>query len=242
MAALYQDDLAHVQIQGFAGDAQAATPQIIQLLENRGIAGGCAVDIGCGAGITLKGFAEAGFDVHGIEPSPALAAEARRLVPDATVEVASAGAASLPSCDVITALGEVFGYMPPSGRGPSLRTIFAKCAKSLRPGGFLIFDLLLAGKGPPLDYRTWVSGDDWAVLTEGREDVARAMFRRDIQIFRKSGTHYRRSDERHVLRVPSVSQVLSDLRACGFAARSARAYGTVAMRPRRAAFIARRKL
>jgi SAM-dependent methyltransferase len=68
----------------------------------RGPGAGRLLEVGCGAGEFLAEARAAGYEVWGVEASPAAAAEARRLVPEATVLVGEleAVAARLPAFDV----------------------------------------------------------------------------------------------------------------------------------------------
>jgi hypothetical protein len=73
-----------------------------------------------------------------------------------------------------------------------------------------------------------------AMLSE-RLDTA---FRR-ITMFRRSGRHYRRSEETHIIRLYERAHVLDALRAAGFSARTARGWDGEAMLPGRTVFVAR---
>ena len=91
MTDAYRDDLAFIHDAGFGGMARAAGPVLVNALRKRGFDGGLVVDLGCGSGILSQAMAEAGYDVLGIDISPAMIALARERVPTGTFRVGSLG-------------------------------------------------------------------------------------------------------------------------------------------------------
>ncbi len=89
-----------------------------------------------------------------------------------------------------------------------------------------------------MNYRTWRSGPDWAVLVEVSEDRKRRKLTRRIITFRAVNARIRRGEERHTLECFSRASVERALRAAGFKFRSSRRYGNWLLPPRRWAFIA----
>jgi len=238
----YGADLAHVQGAGFGDFAASVAPGVLAELRAAGIRRGTVVDLGCGAGPWLAALTRAGYDAVGIEVSPALAKLARRAAPKATVRVGSIYEVAIPSCDAITALGEVLGYLPLDGaRIPTFGAFFRRVAMALRPGGVFAFDLIVRNAKRPLRTRNYRVGDDWAVTAETIEDPRQGTLTRDITIFRKRGATWRRSDELHRVRVPSRQEIASDLREAGFTVKSGRRIGRFTLAPHRIAFIARRR-
>jgi SAM-dependent methyltransferase len=236
---MYQPDLAYIQHDGFADFAAEAGAGVLALLRQAGIMSGHVVDLGCGDGGWLRQLTRARFSATGIEQSASLAKYARAAAPQATVRVASLHRTAFSRCDAITALGEVLSYLPSASARPSLASLFRRAHRALRPGGLLIFDLLVAG--PPMNYRTGRAGPTWAVLADVREDAARRRLIRDITTFRELRGGYRRGHERHVLAVSQRDRVVAALRQTGFAVRTSRRYGGFALPPRRLAFMARKR-
>jgi hypothetical protein len=150
---------------------------------------------------------------------------------------------ALPRCRAAFAIGEAFAYLPAQARRPpSLRSTFARVARALEPGGLLVLDLIAAGGGPPMAYRSWQAGESWAVLVDVREDQSARIVQRQITAFRGNGGGvYRRTDERHAVAVYARSDVEGWLNAAGLRARVQRRYGRVALPPRRLGFVARRE-
>jgi SAM-dependent methyltransferase len=239
---IYGPDLAHIQHAGFSDFARRAAPFLLSLFRGSGLARGRVVDLGCGDGAWLRRLTDAGYAATGIDQSLALVRIARSVAPHAAVRLGSVYATPIPACDAVTALGEVLNYRPESSRRPpTLAATFRRVAAALPPGGWFVFDLLVAGEGPPMDYRVWSEGQGWTVLVRVEEDRPRRRLTRDIVTYRRRGREWHRHVERHVLRVPSRAEVAAALRAAGFTVRVATRYGEAALLPRRAAFIARRR-
>lgn len=235
---MYRENLAFVHHRGFGRFVRDVGPELLTLFRAHGIASGHAVDLGCGDGTWLRALTGAGFAATGIDRSAAFVRLARRAAPRAQVRRASLDRAAFPRCDAMTALGEVFNYLPPGRRASSLARVFRRAHRALRPGGLLVFDLLVAGR--PMRYDTTRAGPGWSVRVRVREDPRRRRLTREIVATRRRGTRETRQRETHVLRVPTRADVLADLRRAGFTAMSARRYGTVGLAPRRVAFVAKK--
>src|SRR5271170_5383990 len=111
MTDAYRDDLAYIHDAGFGGMARAAAPVLIDALRKRGFARGLVVDLGCGSGILSQAMVEAGYDLLGIDISPAMIALARERVPGGTFRVGSLVTVDLPPCIAVAAVGECFNYL-----------------------------------------------------------------------------------------------------------------------------------
>src|SRR5690606_5664985 len=180
---MYRDDLARIHHEGFSELARGAAPALLAMLRRAGHRRGRVVDLGCGSGVWLRALARAGYEAVGVEPSPAFARLARRHAPGARIEIASAHDVALPACVAVTALGEVLSYCGPNGRAPDLPRLFRRVAAALPRGGLFAFDLMVCAPGPPMAYRTWRAGRDWAVLVDVSEDRRRHRLVREITTF-----------------------------------------------------------
>lgn len=214
MPSLYQEDLAWVHDDGFDDLAESAARMVLDLVEPVGR----AVDLGCGSGILLARLAAAGFDPWGLDLSPDMVGLARRRLPDAHIQVGDATAAPLPSCRVVTAIGEVLAYaMAPGADGrwtECLRTI----RTALGPEGVLLFDLPTPGRAADGPTHASRKGRGWRVEATAREDDGRLV--RTIDTWRTlRGQPERHTREVHVLVLRDPEQVLGDLEAAGFEAR-----------------------
>ena len=240
MRSLYQEDLAYIHHAGFSGLATGAAPGLLALFRKAGITEGLVVDLGCGSGLWARDLLAAGYSVLGVDSSPAMIELAREVAPGATFEVASLHDVEIPPCSAVTSLGESIGYLPAdSTAGQELGGLFARVARSLRPGGLFIFDLILRSRGRPMQYRGWSAGPDWAVLADVREDPDAPLLTREITTFREVGAAYRRSCETHQVRLYTREEIERELRQAGFSVRVLRRYGTHDLPPQRLAFCGR---
>jgi SAM-dependent methyltransferase len=235
---MYQENVAYAHHKGFGELAAAAGPELLKIFRAHRIVEGHVVDVGCGDGTWLRTLTEAGFAATGIDQSAVFVRLARGAAPLAAVRRASLYRVAFPRCDAMTALGEVFNYLPSGAKtSPSLFRVFRRAHAALRPGGVLIFDLLVSGR-PLMHYETARAGSDWAVFTRVSEDRKHHRLARQIVAFRRSGSRYTREQETHTLQVPSHASVLSDLRRAGFIAHASARYGALALARRRVAFVA----
>lgn len=233
----YQPDLAYIHDVGFGDYARKAAPGLLSTLRRAGIRSGLVVDLGCGSGIWAADLTRHGYDVLGIDISSAMIELARRRAPSAKFVNASFLNAKLPSCNAVTAIGEIFNYTF-DGRNSrrELARFFRRVYEALRPGGVFIFDIAEPGRALR---RAHAQGKDWAILFEavpGRDLLIRRM-----TTFRHVGKLYRRSEEIHRLRLYQSSDIAAELRGAGFAVRLLRAYGRMLLPSGNAAFVATKR-
>lgn len=238
MSSFYEEDLAYIHQAGFSAHARNAGETVFARLQDAGIDSGLVVDLGCGSGIWAAMLVGAGFDVLGFDISAAMIRLARRNAPAAEFRCASISEAHIPSCVAVTAFGEVFNYRSDV---LSLPVLFSRIARSLCSGGLFVFDVLVGSGEPLMQYRSWQSGDDWAVLTEVHEQPADRRLERHIISFRAEGAWYRRTEEHHLLHVWHPDDVEAALLSAGFKFSSADRYGTYQLAERRLAYFARKE-
>ena len=77
MTETYRDDLAYIHDAGFGNFARAAAAVLVEMLHRSAISDGLVIDLGCGSGILSEAVSQAGYDVLGIDISPAMVAMAR---------------------------------------------------------------------------------------------------------------------------------------------------------------------
>lgn len=221
----YREDLAFIHDLGFGDMAVAAADVLLEALE--GFAGGTVVDLGCGSGILAERVAAAGFDVVGIDLSPAMIDIARRRVPGAEFRCESLLSAELPACIAVVAVGECFNYrFDPRHSREEVVGLFRRIYRALVPGGVLLFDAAEPGRVPgggPV--RTFVDGGDWTVLMTAQEHPGTRVLTRRITSFRCLGDLYRRDDEVHELELHPRDELLEELAEAGFESRVLEAYG-----------------
>lgn len=215
---------------GFYGEAQAAihderygdlarayAATITDGLRAQGLDRGLVVDLGCGSGILAAELGAAGYDVLGVDLSPAMLEIARRRAPRATLLEASVWDVELPPAVALAATGEVLGYLA-DGRADAARIqdFLRRAARALTPGGLLAFDLAAPGRGGPTGTREQlVEGDDWVMHFRATEDAGARLLRRRMVIFWREGAHYRRVDELHELRLYEPADVGALVRDAG---------------------------
>jgi SAM-dependent methyltransferase len=234
---LYNTDLAHIHIDGYGFHWESAAPAILRWLDEADIRGGTAVDLGCGGGQWLAKLASHGFAPVGVDISPVMIRAARKLVPQAKLLCGSFADAKLPSCDVVTSLGEPLNYLPNSAQ---FRRTLKNVAAALRPGGLFIFDVRLRSSKPVAPRTAARMGDDWACIADIEEDTA-GRLTREITTFRRHGRSYHRSQETHRLQLYSSTEITAWLRALRFRVRTRKHYGDYQLGPRQAVFVAKKR-
>jgi SAM-dependent methyltransferase len=233
----YQADLAYIHDVGFGGFARDAAPGLLAILQQRGIASGFVIDLGCGSGIWARALTDAGYKALGIDISAAMIALARQKAPRAHFQKASLLRVKLPNCDAVTSIGECLNYRFDEHGEAERRSFFARVLAALRPGGVFVFDLLQPGAmrgGKP--ERIFSTGKDWAILVEKTEAGHRLT--RTMTLFRQVGTLYRRSTETHVVHLFRAADIARELRGVGFRVRILRGYGALKFRKAQVGFIA----
>ena len=236
----YEADLAYVHHTGFTSFVRKATPGLLQLLRQNDIRRGLVVDAGCGSGIWARELTGRGYDVLGIDISPAMIRLARKQAPGARFQVGSFLSAPLPSCDAVTSIGEVVNYAFDRKNGKQgLARFFRRVYRALRTGGIFVFDIVEPGLVPGgMPQKRYLEGPDWTILLEVRE--RRNILTRRIVTFRQVGRLYRRSEEVHRLHLYAGSEVLAQLSRAGFEARLLSGYGRFQCAPAHAAILARK--
>jgi SAM-dependent methyltransferase len=234
---IYDEDLAYIQAKGFGGLAEGAAPEIVRRLRRAAVPVTRVVDAGCGAGPLSNALVEAGFEVTGIDASPALLEYARVAAPKAQFVCGSICELELPACEAIVALGEPLTYHDPGVDALArLRTFFERAASVLPSGGLLIFDLIERGD-VSLSNRGFRSGDDWAILYETQGQGHSLL--RFIETFRRVGECYRRRYETHCVHVFNAIEVREELHRW-FRVDMTGSYGAQELGPRRVAFFGTR--
>lgn len=236
----YGADLAYIHHLGFSAFARAAAPAFATLLERAGIRRGRIVDLGCGSGVLARELTAFGHTVVGIDASREMLAIAREQAPAAEFVQGDLHAAPLGDCDAVFAIGESLSYCGARPQAIPLAAILSRIGRAVRPGGLLVFDLVVRGR-PLMAYRTWQAGEGWAVLVDVREDRVARTVTRDITTFRAATHGYRRGAEKHTAAVYSRLEVVRWLHTAGFSSIVRRRYGRVALPPRRLGFVARRR-
>jgi len=224
-ASAYGPDLAFVHDAGFSYFAERAGAEAIRLLARNGVRAGLVVDVGCGSGVFARRLLAAGYDVLGLDLSPAMVRLARKNAPRARFVVGSFADAPLPPCDAVVAMGEVLGYLLDARAGRGLGAFFRRAFVALRPGGLLLADFLTPLPEHPRAWTRHVSGEGWDVVATIAEDARAKILSRRIVTFRGRGASFRRTEERHRMRLRGRAEISGLLARAGFESAIGGAYG-----------------
>ena len=239
----YGEDLAFINDDGFSDFTSGTTPGVLGLLRRAGIESGLVVDLGCGSGRLALALGNAGYDVLGVDLSPAMTRMARKRAPKARFETGSLLSAKLPACDAVTAIGEIVNYrFDPKHSRAALTALFRRVHKALRPGGLFVFDVAGPDRVPadvPEQYSK--ESPDWFIHVEVDGNAqTRWMTRRIVSFRRNASGRYRRSEELHRLRLFDPGEVASELESIGFQTRTRQSYGRFRLYPGMHAMVARK--
>jgi SAM-dependent methyltransferase len=239
----YKEDLAYIHDVGYGDYAIESAPGILNILTQNRIYTGLIVDLGCGSGLSARAFTQAGYQVLGVDISPAAIAIARQRVPDAEFRVESLFNTEIPPCNAVTAIGECFNYrFDPHSNLQMLVRLFDRVYQALAPGGIFIFDIAEPGQLDGKMSKGFTEGDDWIVLVEKEEDRERSTLVRRIVTLRKIGEHYRRNDEVHHLQLYRSTDIAQALVNSGFQVEIAHSYGRYELPKAHAVAISRKPM
>lgn len=221
----YQEDLAYIHDVGFTKFLSDSTPALLKIMRQHRIKKGHVVDIGCGSGTWAKELEIKGYSVSGIDISSSMIDIARRRAPKSNFVVGSFLKYQLPSCEVVTAFGEIFNYLfDKQNNLTRLYAFFKRVYDALQPDGLFIFDIAEPGRGQGPKQKH-VDNGDWTVIVDVEEDAKTNRLTRQVVNYRKIGDSYRRSDEKHVLQLYKGTDIAKKLRTIGFKVRIVKGYG-----------------
>ena len=239
----YREDLAHINDTGFSDFTEAASPGLLALLRHYRVESGMVVDLGCGSGHWANVLTGAGYEVLGVDLSPAQIELAKQRAPKASFQTESLMSVAIPACDAITAIGEIVNYQFDSTQTRSaLSRLFRRAYKALRPGGLLIFDVAGPDRVPKtVPALFWKEALDWSIFVDVDGNAqARWMTRRIVCFRRNADGFFRRSEELHRMRLHHPEDILAELKSIGFIARVTDRYGSFRLYPGMHAIIARK--
>lgn len=237
---IYGEDLAYIHHAGFGDLARDAAPALVDELRRGGIADGLVVDLACGSGILARELVAAGYDVLGVDASPAMIDLARATAPEARFVVAALSEFRIPECAAVFCIGEGLGYLGPGRQRVELGPLVDRVHDALLPGGLFAFDVLETAEDAPMRYATERAGPGWRVLAEVSADVAASVVTRHITTIREVDGEVRRSTEVHRVQTFPAEEIARTLRDRGFSVRLVRGYGAATLAPHRIGVIARK--
>ena len=228
----YQSDLAWIHHVGYSQHVERVWPGVVDLLRDRGLAPGARVlDVGCGSGLLARKLQDAGFEVLGVDASPAMIELARRHEPRANFQVVrlptsrrQGSEGALPASDAVVSTGHVLNYLETRAQ---IAQALAELARAVRRGGLLAIDLMTERyrERPDLGAVHAKVEDDWVMVTRFSRPEPYG-FDRAITVFRREAGAWRRSNEHHRNVTFDVDEALLVLRENGVEAQARASFGT----------------
>jgi SAM-dependent methyltransferase len=217
-SAVYSDDLAYIHHRGFTRLAAKVAPELLTLLRRHHILvmpqkAPRVVEVGCGSGVLAAALVAAGYDVLGIDRSPAMIRIARATAPGARFRVQRLEHATLPSTNVVVAIGEIVTYVP--GGLPALRRFFDRVRRALKPRGLFVFDFIESAERRTYR-RKMLEGDDWRIVLSATTDRAGRILTRTMKLRRAVNGTVRTSGETHRVHIYPREEMAAALAAAGF--------------------------
>ncbi|MEM1025126.1 MAG: methyltransferase domain-containing protein [Myxococcota bacterium] len=215
---VYSPELARIHHLYF-GDIGAAAAR--ELMARLGAPGGRVVELGVGSGVSTKLLVEAGFEVEGVDTSPAMLDLAAAHAPGARYHRGSLWSFPLTQTRAVTAFGEVLNYVA-GDEVPDLERLSRRLVEvraSLEPEGLFLFDLTTLA--PLEEEEEGVRGvrfeaeDSFLVMEETQRDgeLERVI---DSFVLVDGSNLYRRIHEVHRLVLFDPDEVATCLRQAGF--------------------------
>ncbi|HSR43538.1 MAG TPA: class I SAM-dependent methyltransferase, partial [Longimicrobiales bacterium] len=166
---------------------------------------------------------DAGYVVAGVDRSPAMIDLARSRVPAAELTVGSVYDLEPRTSVAVTAVGEVFNYLPVPADTTALLRLFRRVHGALEPGGLFLFDLLEARADTDVYAgSTERRGEGWRVRAATRWSAEGPAVIREIRTELDDG---RTSREVHRCRLLDVDDVCAELEGVGFRVERRPGYG-----------------
>ena len=234
---MYSRGLAFVHDSAFGDFSRHVAPEILTILRSAGVRAGRVVEVGCGSGLLAKRLSAAGYEVRGVDVSPAMIALARRRAPRARFRVGDLKSLRLPSCAAVIGVGEVVTYV--SGGLPVLRRFFQRVYDALPPGGLLVFDFIHSARQRTNPSRT-IATNDWRMTVRADYNQRTRILTRRIELVGRIDSRIVRSRETHTVRIYPVREVVATLRRIGFRVSTSRTIGGYQLLPGDTAVVARR--
>lgn len=198
--------------------------RIRSYLADKGIEQGRICDLGCGTGIMTEMFAEAGFDMIGIDKSMDMLALARQKQEEKGADILYLNQSMEQmeldgTVDAFISVCDSMNYLLHEGE---MAELFQRVKKYLNPGGYFIFDLkTVFCFRDVIGNQTWVEQDDevsyiWENYFYEEEDINEYM----LTIFRKrpDSELYERVEEAHYQRVYQWERLQKLLQEAGLEA------------------------
>ena len=203
---------------GMGDFAENLTPRLIDYAHRSDWAGRRIVDLGCGTGASVRWFANHGYNITGIDLSPAMLRVAQQSITGSGIafqlmEGDIRALSDLHDIDFVLAL-DVLNEL---NSLRDLETVFASVARILAPGKLLVFDLhTIEGLAQRDPVSVVADSDDLAVTLSSRFDYDRQAVNGSYIIFHRNGNAWQRYRAARTLRGFPVQVVTALLQRTGF--------------------------
>jgi SAM-dependent methyltransferase len=203
---------------GMADFADNLTPRLIDYAQRGDWTGRRIVDLGCGTGASVRWFANHGYNITGIDLSPAMLRVAQQSITGSGIafqllEGDIRALNDLHDIDFVLAL-DVLNEL---NSLRDLETVFTSAAKCAAPGKLLVFDLHTIEGLAQREPMTMVGdSDDLNVFLSSRFDYDRQASSGSYVIFHRSGNAWQRYHAARTLRGFPLQVVTALLQRTGF--------------------------
>ena len=176
--------------------------------------GGQVLDLCCGTGQIARGLIEHGYQVTGIDGSPAMLRFARENAPEAEFIHGDARNFKLPR--VYHAVISAFDSLNHIMKIDELKSVFHNAKTVLLDDGLFLFDLNIEDESEVLGNTLDLVGEDHACIVRSSYDAGEKLKRYDVTMFRAENEGYERSDLTLIQRYYESAEVISALADAGF--------------------------
>lgn len=240
MNAFYNQNLSHIHDAYFSDLAKAACKLVLDLVDVQNLYNTMLVDLGCGSGVLASELSEKGMKVLGVDISEAMIRIASEKATKAQFVCSSIYTFEIPSCDVITCIGEPLNYITDSEISyESLERLFLKAFNSLSSNGYFIFDILTNQFPKSPSVKLYETAESIMVVSVSVNEATNVLERKII-LFSKAGVGYTKEVEVHRQFLFDRELVMTLLRKVGFEVDEINHYDHISFRPGHVGFICRK--
>ena len=212
-------DFLYEDIVDYAGDVAFLETVFRRWMRNQPQ---CVLDLGCGTGNHDVILARRGYEVTGLDLSPAQLAVARRKArrEGLRVHFIHGDMRSFDlgrTFDVCACMFGAFGYLL---RSTDVRRCLKSVHRHLRPGGLFVFEFWQSSAARPAGYQSWLHkvGSEYEIvrLSESRFDARTRILPIEFRFFVfRAGRMLDRFDETHTVRTYETDRLKDLLREAG---------------------------